>query len=217
MPSGRKNGQRCEVCRAASTFVIATGVPPLALTRMRGAERSRGEQDHSTRSPGAPATERYVTNYLRRAYVEVDGFELALGEESEGTAIGRPERKNRALGAGQCMRFQPVRGAYPERRLAVSARGRKRDRRTIGRKHRRTGRIACQIECGLLRRINDGADRTRGLSRMVEEHDGSRSQNNRSHQGRGPTKTLTGCETGRASSAQRPETTCRPRSTAVPA
>src|SRR5271170_4950803 len=34
-PSGRKNGQRCEVC-AGSTLVMGTGVPPLALTRTIG-------------------------------------------------------------------------------------------------------------------------------------------------------------------------------------
>src|SRR5580700_6817430 len=43
-----------------------------ALERRCG---SRGEQDHSIRSPGAAATERSVTNHLRRAAFEVDRFE----------------------------------------------------------------------------------------------------------------------------------------------
>src|ERR1700722_4802364 len=88
---------------------------------------SRGEQDHSIRSPGTAATERYITNYLCRAAFEVDRFELAIGKESEGTAVGRPEGKSRAVGAGQFASFHRVRGADPECRLAVRAGGRKRD------------------------------------------------------------------------------------------
>src|SRR5579884_1502629 len=32
LPSGRKNGQRCEECRLVSNFVSGVGEPPLALT-----------------------------------------------------------------------------------------------------------------------------------------------------------------------------------------
>src|SRR6516164_9528829 len=35
-PSGRANGQRCDVWRKESILVISTGVPPLALTRRMG-------------------------------------------------------------------------------------------------------------------------------------------------------------------------------------
>ena len=88
---------------------------------------SRREQDHSIRTPGTAATERYVTNYLCRAAFEVDRFELALGEESEGTAVGRPEGKSRAVGTGQFASFHRGCGTNPECSLAVSAGGRKRE------------------------------------------------------------------------------------------
>src|SRR5277367_3911830 len=53
LPSGRKNGQRCEVCWAASIFVTATGVPPLVLTRIKGA-MGLGENRITPSAPQAP-------------------------------------------------------------------------------------------------------------------------------------------------------------------
>src|SRR5580704_7860679 len=53
LPSGRKNGQRWEVCSAGSIFVIGVGVPPVALTRKRGAA-GVGEKIITPSAPHAP-------------------------------------------------------------------------------------------------------------------------------------------------------------------
>src|ERR1700722_8020221 len=156
----------------------------------------RREKDHCTRAPGPPATTRGGANYLRRAAFQVDRFELTVGKESEGTAVGRPERKSSIFATRQGASFHRVRETDPECSLAVRAGGRKRDVRSIGRKHGRTCRIASQVECGLFWRIDDSADGTTRLSRMVEEHSSSCSQNDRGQKNCGPTKTLTAARRG---------------------
>src|SRR5713101_2115922 len=54
----------------------------------QGRLRARRVQDHSARSPGAPAAQRSVGNRLHRAAVEVNRLQLVIGEESEGAAVG---------------------------------------------------------------------------------------------------------------------------------
>src|ERR1700676_1338233 len=147
------------------------------------------EQDHSTRSPSAAATARCVANYLCRATFNVDRLELTVGKESQGTAVRRPEGESGAAVAGQFASFHRVGETGPECGLAVGAGGRKREVGTVRRKDRRTCRITSQVECCLLRRINDGADRARRLIRAIEEH-GSRRQNNRGYQSRSPANAL---------------------------
>src|SRR5579872_6361025 len=53
LPSGRKNGQRCEVCCVVSRLVASTGVPPAALTRI-SPDCVLGENRMTPPGPHAP-------------------------------------------------------------------------------------------------------------------------------------------------------------------
>ena len=148
-----------------------------------GRGRGRSEDDHSARRPGAAAAKLRLSDRLRRSAVEINRLQLAVGEESERVAVRRPEGKDRILSVGKRMGLQRVHGTNPERRLPVRAGGCKRDGCTVWRQHRRPGSIAGEIERGLIRRIDDGADGLHRLGGTMEEaeHSDGRTQGNRAH------------------------------------
>ena len=62
------------------------------------------EEDHALRAPGPVGARRRVADLLRRPARDVDLLELAVREEAEEPAVGRPEGARRSLRAGERLR-----------------------------------------------------------------------------------------------------------------
>src|ERR1700730_11345701 len=64
--------------------------------------RRRGRKNnYALPAPGSAASLGRRTNRVDRAARNIDGLELAIGKETDGAAVGRPEWKNGALCPGQ--------------------------------------------------------------------------------------------------------------------
>ena len=121
-PSGRNSGQR---------WLASPG--PRRVTRHRRAargrnplERARGRRrknDGAVSIPRAAAPIRGVGNDVQEAALDVDRLELAVGEEAERAPVGRPERKDRTLGARKCLWRELIEPLQEQLRRAVGNRG----------------------------------------------------------------------------------------------
>src|SRR5262245_24210407 len=106
------------------------------------------EEDHALSIPGPAAAFRHIAKRLRRSARGVDSLELAIGEESDGTAVGRPEGEGGILRAGKRLHGERIQGTDPEETLAGSIPGHEGDSGPVGREGGST-------HCGLFRQ-NDG-------------------------------------------------------------
>ncbi len=79
------------------------------------------EEDHPGAAPGAAAAVVGAGERLRRTAREIHPHELAVGEEAEGAAVGRPEREPGALGAGKGPGLQRGERAHPDLAPALRA------------------------------------------------------------------------------------------------
>ena len=117
-PPGRNCGWRWPVDSAAGV-VAASTVPPAALTRRSDGCGGAGEEDGSVRSPRGRRPGQGVGHRLRRAAPGLDAFQLAVREEPDRAAVGRPEWPARPFRARQCVRARGVEGPHPQRGLPV--------------------------------------------------------------------------------------------------
>ena len=141
-PSGRNCGQRCTPWPGASR-VTGTGVPPVAITRIRARcrpGRTRGRRRGSTCRRG----HRRGRQFLQAAASQIDPLQLAVGKKPNRAAIRRPERIAGTLGARERLRRHLVERPHPEPRRALgrcderqlSAVVRQRERHRIARRWR---------------------------------------------------------------------------------
>ena len=129
-----------------SNFVSGVGEPPLALTCSK-APIGDGENTMTPVGLHAPPRPSCASQTVCAVVaVEIDGPQLTIGEETERSAVRRPEGKNRVVGIRQGTRIGAVHGTNPEICFAVTADGSECDVRTVGREHRRTGKVRGQAE-----------------------------------------------------------------------
>src|SRR5437762_1540524 len=82
----------------------------------QGAFETRREDDHAVAIPRASTRRRGVAEDLGWASRQCDLLELALGEEPQVSAIRRPERERRVVGAGDRPRVERIDRSNPEAR-----------------------------------------------------------------------------------------------------
>ena len=81
---------------------------------MKTSVRARCEQDRSVTIPGPALSRRRVADPVCGTAARVDRLQSAIGEESERTTVGRPERECGVVGAGQWVSREPVQWTHPE-------------------------------------------------------------------------------------------------------
>ena len=91
------------------------------------ANHGRREQDGALRIPAAAAPAGRVAQRERRPGIHVEALQLAVGEEPDRAAVGRPERERRLLGARQRFGRQRVQAPQPQLPAAARVDGRKHD------------------------------------------------------------------------------------------
>ena len=144
-PSGRNCGQRWLAWPGACR-VTATGVPPVAITRISGRRRRRGANTMTpSRFHVPPRPLGASASTCEAAASQIDPLQLAVGKKADRAAIRRPERIAGSLGARERLRRHLVERPHPEPRRALGRRderqlpavGRQRERYRIARRRRR--------------------------------------------------------------------------------
>ena len=113
---------------------------------MRGLGRAGHEQNRALRVPRPAAGDRRIAQRLTAPPAGFDRLELFVGEESEGSAVRRPERHRGSVRIGKRRRGQRVEGANVEEGLSERICSDEREPTPIGRQ----GRRLLQHQGGLL-------------------------------------------------------------------
>ena len=79
--------------------------------------------DDAIGAPVASASEGRIGDGLDGPAGKIGDFQFSVGEERDGAAVERPERKDGVLRLGQCMRFQGFDRSNPEAGFAVGSSG----------------------------------------------------------------------------------------------
>ncbi len=111
--------------------------PSLRGDSLDGIGGATVEEDHSRRAPGSVRTRRVVADLLRRAPGDLDLLQLPFGEESEETAVGRPERAGGSLGPRQGLSDQSAQRPHPDAGSSRGIAGVERQDLPVGRDSRR--------------------------------------------------------------------------------
>ena len=123
------------------------------------------EDDDAVPAPGAAKAEWRVAQDPRRPVRQIETHQLAVGEERDRPVVGRPERQEPALGAGERLWLRGVGPAQPQAAHAVGAdRGEDDARAVVGDDRRHVGHAESGgQEAGARRRrhleVDDGARR----------------------------------------------------------
>ena len=107
--------------------------------------RNQRVQDHAVTTPGTPGADRCPRERPQRAAVDIDAIDHVVREEPDRSAVRRPERKRRAVGAGERSRRTRRHRAQPQLGPAIGGRDerellsvrRDRHRHHVGRRRRR--------------------------------------------------------------------------------
>src|ERR1700757_3941803 len=106
---------------------------------------SRREHDGAIRAPAAAAPHGCIANRKSSAARDVRPLQLAIREECDRAAVGRPEGKTRFFGTRDRFRHELVEGAQKE--LVLSLRpGREPNVLAVGRDHRRSAIVTDEIK-----------------------------------------------------------------------
>src|SRR5437016_10461009 len=111
--------------------------------------KSRREYDGAICAPASAAPYGRITNRKSCAARDVRPFQLAIREESDGAAVGRPEGEARFFGTRDQFRRELVEGTHKELILPVRP-GREHNVLAVGRDHRRSAVVTDEIELQLL-------------------------------------------------------------------
>ena len=126
---------------------------------------SRGEDDGAVGTPVGAAPFLRLANRLKGAAGSVDLFQLAVGEESDEPAVGRPEGIGRSLGALERLRRQAAKRTHVKPPLAVHPDHHHRQPPALRRK--RQGRIEI-VELGVRRKLERRAQGLRRFGRAPD-------------------------------------------------
>ncbi len=145
-----------------------------AVQRARAVGR---EDDHAVAVPGSAAAARRIAQGQRRAARGADLPQLAGREEADRRAVGRPERKARALRSGQRVGGQRVERAYVEQRLAVLGAHHEGQLPAVGRDGHRAGAAGSLARGEVARALGCGQRRAHRLgSRWSAAHEPAQRQ-----------------------------------------
>ena len=100
----------------ARTKASVTGdaTPPARGHAIERTARSRRENDGALAVPGSSLSGRCVTHPVRGPTLHVDGLQRTIREESDETAVGRPEGERRIIGARERACLQAVQCPHPD-------------------------------------------------------------------------------------------------------
>ena len=121
--------------------------------------RARHEEDRARRTPRPAADAVRIGQHGDRPTGGIDLLQFAAGEERDRAAVGRPERKGRALGVGE-RRDPAIERSHPQRAPAFGPCG-KCEPLPVGRHHRPVGPVEPNASGSVI------SNRARGCERSV--------------------------------------------------